>query len=59
MQKRKFPKVNVPKEINLRQFWHIDVIIQYDPKIQRLYIKKPSGQNIVALYQRDILEKNA
>lgn len=47
------PKVHIPKEINLRQFWKIDVIIQYDPELNRLYIKKPSGQVTVNLQQRD------
>ena len=42
-----------PKEVNLRQFWHIDVIIELDNTFSRLIVKKPSGQVTVPITADD------
>jgi hypothetical protein len=43
-----------PKEVNLRGFWPLDVIIEYQPEFQRLVIKKPSGQVTVNVKAQDL-----
>ena len=54
MSRRDTSPIRVPREIQLRRFWDIDVIIAFNPETRRLVIKKPSGQVEVRLRQRDV-----
>jgi hypothetical protein len=42
-------------EVNLRQVFPIDVIVQYSEHNQCLIIKKPSGQAVIVLHPQDQL----
>lgn len=49
------PKTKTPRrEVNLNQFWKLDVIVEYQPEFGRLLIKKPSGQVFVPIQPRDV-----
>ena len=43
-----------PKEINVRQFWNLDLIFEYQPDFKRIVVKKPSGQVFIPLKPQDI-----
>lgn len=45
-------------EINLRQFWNIDVVVEYQEDPGRLVIKKSSGQEMIDIFEADILYEN-
>jgi len=47
-------KTYKPKEINVIQFWNLDVIFEYQPEFQRIVVKKPSGQVFIEIKPRDI-----
>lgn len=44
-----------PKEINVRQFWNLDVIFQYQPEYGYIVVKKPSGQVFINIQSHDIV----
>jgi hypothetical protein len=52
MFKKKKPTYR-PKEINLIQFWNLDVILEYQPDYNQIVVKKPSGQVAIHIQNRD------